>query len=124
MHPQKTRVHIPDQICAFYTIRYKIIPPSTPQINGKFERSRRKGQEEDNFSDWITKYNWKRPHGDINMQTLILKLYKRLKNYNNSLLVVIEKLATYFFARTFELVMYLVNTKLFTLHVCILDRRE
>ncbi|MDY6853949.1 MAG: integrase core domain-containing protein [Thermodesulfobacteriota bacterium] len=103
---KKPRVHMPDQICAFYTIRYKIIPPSTPQINGKVERSR---EEEfyrlvkvkykdyktlrDNFSDWITKYNWKRPHGGINMQTPILKLYKRLKNYNNSLFVFIEKIA-------------------------------
>ncbi|MDY6855304.1 MAG: hypothetical protein SWO11_11470, partial [Thermodesulfobacteriota bacterium] len=54
---------------------------------------------------------WKRPHGGINVQTPILKLYKRLKNYNNSLPVVIEKLAAYFFARTFVLVMHLVNTK-------------
>ncbi|MDY6856530.1 MAG: hypothetical protein SWO11_17870 [Thermodesulfobacteriota bacterium] len=28
----------------------------------------------DNFSDWIIKYNWKRPHGGIKIQTPILKL--------------------------------------------------
>ncbi|MDY6855910.1 MAG: integrase core domain-containing protein [Thermodesulfobacteriota bacterium] len=96
---------MPDQICAFHKILHKIIPPSTPQINGKVERSRRRDEKEfyrldkykdyktlrDKFSDWITKYNWQRPHGGINIQTPILKLYKRLKNYNNSLPVVIEK---------------------------------
>ncbi|MDY6856424.1 MAG: integrase core domain-containing protein [Thermodesulfobacteriota bacterium] len=97
---------MPDQICAFYNIHHKIISPSTPQINGKVEKSR---EEEfyrlvkvkykdyktlrDNFSDWITKYNWKRPHGGINMQIPILKLYKRLKTINSSLPVVIEKIA-------------------------------
>jgi hypothetical protein len=44
------------------------------------------------------------------MQTPLQKLYKRLKNYNNSLPVVIEKLTAYFFARTFLFDMYLVNT--------------
>ncbi|MDY6854633.1 MAG: hypothetical protein SWO11_07975 [Thermodesulfobacteriota bacterium] len=90
---KKPQVHIPDQICAFHNIRHKIITPSTPKINGKAERTRRRDEEEDNFSDWITQYNWKRPHGGINIQTPILKLYKRLNNYNNSLPVVIEKLA-------------------------------
>ncbi|MDY6857617.1 MAG: hypothetical protein SWO11_23535, partial [Thermodesulfobacteriota bacterium] len=46
----------------------------------------------------------------------ILKLYKRLKNYNNSLLVVIEKLAAYFFARCFVFDMYLVNDRNYTMY--------
>jgi len=101
---KKPKMHILDKICAEHNIRHKLIPPSTPQINGKVERSHRTDEEEfyrvkrfkdsqllrNNFLSWIHRYNHQRPHGGINMQTPAHKLYKKLNQY---LPMVIEKLA-------------------------------
>ena len=101
---KKPRRHILDKICAEHNIRHKLIPPATPQINGKVERSHRIDEEEfyrvekykdyqslrSNFLSWIYKYNHQRPHGGINMQTPAHKLYKKLNQY---LPIATEKLA-------------------------------
>jgi transposase InsO family protein len=104
---KKPKVHVLDKICAKNNIRHKLIPPSTPQINGKVERSHRIDEEEfyrleqykdyktlrNKFLAWNNKYNYQRPHGGIKMQTPAEKLRKKLEAYNKSLPVVIEKLA-------------------------------
>jgi transposase InsO family protein len=97
-------MHILDNICNEHNIRHKLIPSSTPQINGKVECSHRIDDEEfcrvkkfkdsrplsGNFINWFHRYNHQRPHGGINMQTQAHKLYKKLIRY---LPMVIEKLA-------------------------------
>jgi transposase InsO family protein len=97
-------MHILDRICAEHNIHHKLTPPSTPQINGKVERSQRIDEEEfyrierfknsqslrNNFLNWIHRYNHQRPRGGINMQTPAQKLYWKL---NQHLPRVIEKLA-------------------------------
>ena len=93
----KVKKHILDKICDHYHIKHKLIPPATPQINGKVERSHRTDQMEFyNKIDWDNIcygqlqyqkklfdqfYNTRRPHSSLKFRTPYQVLFEKLHKY-------------------------------------------